>query len=63
MSLSKLKEILRELIKQELEEASYTSNIPGYQTSCPFTDPKKDKKKKKKHSQVDINLQKFTTEI
>ena len=50
MSLSKLKEILRELIKQELEEASYTSNIPGYQTPYAFTDPKKDKKKKKKQA-------------
>ena len=53
MSLSKLKEILRELIKQELkelEEASYTANIPGYQSPYAFTDLKKDKKKKKKQA-------------
>ena len=50
MSLSKLKEILRELIKQELEEASYTSNVPGYQTPYVLQTPKKDKKKKKKQA-------------
>ena len=50
MSLSKLKEILRELIRQELEEASVTGNIPGYQSPYAFTDPKKDKKKKKKQA-------------
>jgi len=53
MSLSKLKEILRELIKQELkelEEASYSANVPGYQSPYAFSDPKKDKKKKKKQA-------------
>ena len=48
MSLSKLKEYIREIIKDELEEASTSANVPGYQTSFAFSDPKKDKKKKKK---------------
>ena len=48
MSLSKLKEYIREIIKDELEEASTSANVPGYQTPFAFSDPKKDKKKKKK---------------
>ena len=48
MSLDKLKEFIREIIKDELEEASTSANVPGYQTPFAFSDPKKDKKKKKK---------------
>ena len=48
MSLSKLKEYIREIITDELEEASTSANVPGYQTPFAFSDPKKDKKKKKK---------------
>ena len=48
MSLSKLKEYIREIIKDELEEASTSANVPGYQTPFGFSDPKNDKKKKKK---------------
>ena len=46
--MDKLKEIIRELIKKELEEASTSAATPGYQTPYAFSDPKKDKKKKKK---------------
>ena len=46
--LNKLKEIIRELIRQELGEASTSANVPGYQTPFAFSDPKKAKKKKKK---------------
>ena len=41
MSLSKLKEYIREIIKDELEEASTSANVPGYQTPFAFSDPKK----------------------
>ena len=46
--MDKLKEIIRELIKKELEEASTSAATPGYQPPYAFSDPKKDKKKKKK---------------
>ena len=46
--MDKLKEIIRELIKKELEEASTSAATPGYQTPYAFSGPKKDKKKKKK---------------
>ena len=47
--IDKLKEIIRELIKKELEEASTTANVAGYQTPYAFSGGrKKDKKKKKK---------------
>ena len=46
--MDKLKEIIRELIRKELGEASTSAATPGYQTPYAFTDPKKDKKKKKK---------------
>ena len=35
---SDLREYIRELIKKELEEASVTGNIPGYQTPNAFGD-------------------------
>ena len=47
--MDKLKEIIRELIKKELEEASTSAATPGYQTPYAFSGGrKKDKKKKKK---------------
>ena len=47
--IDKLKEIIRELIKKELEEATTSANVPGYQTPNAFSGGrKKDKKKKKK---------------
>lgn len=47
--MDKLKEIIRELIKNELDEASVTGDIAGYQTPYAFGGGrKKDKKKKKK---------------
>ena len=47
--MDKLKEIIRELIKKELDEASVTGDIAGYQTPYAFSGGrKKDKKKKKK---------------
>jgi hypothetical protein len=47
--MDKLKEIIRELIKKELDEASTSSATPGYQTPYAFSGGrKKDKKKKKK---------------
>ena len=46
---AKLKQIVRELIKKEMEEASTSSATPGYQTPYAFSGGrKKDKKKKKK---------------
>ena len=49
--LDKLKEIIRELIKNELEEASVTGNVAGYETPMAFSGGgSKDKKKKKKIS-------------
>ena len=45
---AKLKEIVRKLIKKEVEEASTSSATPGYQTPNAFTGgPNKGKKKKK----------------
>ena len=47
--MDKLKEIIRELIKKELDEASTSAATPGYQTPYAFSGgKKKDKKKKKK---------------
>ena len=47
--MDKLKEIIRELIKNELEEATVTGDIAGYDTPNAFTGGRsKDKKKKKK---------------
>ena len=49
MSLDKLKEFIREIIKDELEEASTSANVPGYQTPYAFRGKrKKDKDKEKK---------------
>ena len=49
--IDKLKEIIRELIRNELEEASTSSATPGYQTPMAFSGGRsKDKKKKKKIS-------------
>ena len=46
--MEKLKEIIRELIKKELDEATTTGNIEGYETPNAFTGgPGKGKKKKK----------------
>ena len=47
--MDKLKEIIRELIKKELDEASTSAATPGYQTPYAFSGGrKKDKDKKKK---------------
>ena len=47
--MDKLKEIIRELIRNELKEATTSANVPGYQTPYAFSGGrKKDKKKKKK---------------
>ena len=47
--MDKLKEIIRELIKKELDEASTSAATPGYQTPYAFSGGRsKDKKKKKK---------------
>ena len=49
--IDKLKEIIRELIKKELDEASTSPATPGYQTPYAFTGKSaKGKKKKKKIS-------------
>ena len=49
--MDKLKEIIRELIKKELDEASTSAATPGYQTPYAFTGKSaKGKKKKKKIS-------------
>ena len=47
--LDKLKEIIRELIKKELDEASTSSATPGYQTPMAFSGGRKKDKKKKKN--------------
>ena len=46
--LDKLKEIIRELIKNELDEASTSAATPGYQTPMAFSGGRKKDKKKKK---------------
>ena len=46
--MDKLKEIIRELIKKELEEASTSAATPGYQTPMAFSGGRKKDKKKKK---------------
>jgi len=49
--MDNLKEIIRELIKKELEEATTTGDIAGYETPNAFTGgPGKGKKKKKEIS-------------
>ena len=46
--MDKLKEIIRELVKKELEEATTTGNIAGYETPMAFTGGVGKGKKKKK---------------
>ena len=46
--MDKLKEIIRELIKKELDEASTSAATPGYQTPYAFSGGRKKGKKKKK---------------
>ena len=46
--MDKLKEIIRELIRNELEEATTTGDIAGYDTPNAFTDGSGKGKKKKK---------------
>ena len=46
--IDKLKEIIRELIKKELDEASTSAATPGYQTPYAFSGGRKKDKKKKK---------------
>ena len=46
--MDKLKEIIRELIQQELKEATTTGNIDGYETPYAFTGKSSKNKKKKK---------------
>ena len=46
--MDKLKEIIRELIKKELEEASTSAAKPGYQTPMAFSGGRKKDKKKKR---------------
>ena len=46
--IDKLKEIIRELIKKELEEASTSAATPGYQTPMAFSGGRKKDKKKKR---------------
>ena len=46
--MDKLKEIIRELIKKELDEASVTGDIAGYQTPYAFSGGRKKDKKKKR---------------
>ena len=41
MSLDKLKEFIREIIKDELEEASTSAATPGYQTPMAFSGGRK----------------------
>ena len=49
--MDKLKEIIRELVKKELEEATTTGDIAGYETPNAFTGgPGKGKKKKREIS-------------
>ena len=45
---AKLKQIVRELIKKEMEEASTSSATPGYQTPMAFSGGRKKDKKKKR---------------
>ena len=46
--MDKLKEIIRELVKKELEEATTTGDIAGYETPHAFTGGSGKGKKKKK---------------
>ena len=47
-NLDKLREIIRELIRKEISEASTTSNVAGYETPMAFSGGRKKDKKKKK---------------
>ena len=48
--IDKLREMIRELIKKELDEATTTGNIAGYETPMAFTGKGKGKKKKREIS-------------
>ena len=43
--MSKLTDLISELVEEELEEASTSANIPGYLTPYAFSDGSKEYKK------------------
>ena len=45
--MSKLTDLISELVEEELEEASTSANVPGYQTPYAFSDDEDDEKTKK----------------
>ena len=65
MSLSKrLKEIIDEIInEEELEEASTTAQVPGYQTPYAFTGKDEESKKKKEKNATTSTGYKMVKEI
>ena len=65
MSISKkLKEIIDEIVnEEELEEASTTANVPGYQTPYAFTGDDEESKKKKEKNATTSTGYKMVKEI
>ena len=49
--MSKLTDLISELVEEELEEASTSANVPGYLTPYAFSDGTKDYEKKRKKNQ------------
>ena len=47
MQIDKLKEIIRELVRREMNEATTTTSVDGYQTPFAFSGGRKKDKKKK----------------
>lgn len=47
MQIDKLKEIIRELVRREMNEATTTASVDGYQTPFAFSGGRKKDKKKK----------------
>ena len=54
--MSKLTDLISELVEEELEEASTSANVPGYQTPYAFSDDEDDEKTKKNAKQVGYQL-------
>lgn len=61
--MSKLTDLISELVEEELEEASTSANVPGYLTPYAFSDGTKEYKKKRKKNAKQAGYQLFKEEI
>ena len=61
--MSKLTDLISELVEEELEEASTSANVPGYLPPYAFSDGTTEYKKKRKQSATQAGYELFKEEI